>query len=64
MMFYLYLEMQKIPYRRFKTMEVKRGSVPESQHLFEIEKNGEELQHARSNQPKYLQSHGGKRMCL
>ena len=34
-------------------MEVKRGPVPESLHLFEIRKNGEEL--------KYLQSHGGKR---
>ena len=62
MMFYLYLEMQNVPYYcRSKTMEVKRGPVPESLHLFEIRKNGEEPS-ARSNQMKYLQSHGGKRM--
>ena len=42
-------------------MEVKRGHVPQSLHLFEIQKNGEELS-ARSNQMKYLQSHGDKRM--
>ena len=41
-------------------MEVKRGPVPESLHLFEIRKNGEELS-ARSNQLKYLQRHGDKR---
>ena len=61
MMFYLYLEMQNVPYCRSKTMEVKRGPVPESLHLFEIRKNGEKPS-ARSNQMKYLQSHGGKRM--
>ena len=60
-MFYLYLEMQNVPYCRSKTMEVKRGPVPESLHLFEIRKNGEEPS-ARSNQMKYLQSHGDKRM--
>ena len=59
MMFYLYHEMQNVPYCRSKTMEVKRGPVPESLHLFEIRKNGEELS-PTSNQLKYLQSHGGK----
>lgn len=60
MMFYLYHEMQNVPYCRSKTIEVKRGPVPESLHLFEIRKNGKELS-ARSNQMKYLQSHGDKR---
>ena len=60
MMFYLYLEMQNVSYCGSKTMEVKTGPVPESLHLFEIRKNGEELS-PRSNQLKYLQSHGGKR---
>ena len=36
MMFYLYLEMQNVPYCRSKTMDVNRGPVPESLHLFEI----------------------------
>ena len=53
--------MQNVPYCRSKTMEVKRGHVPQSLDLFEIQKNGEELS-ARSNQMKYLQSHGDKRM--